>query len=352
LPLTTASFPTATLSHPSNPTSTPTATSSPAIQPVIRKQPGDIYETVFSIPVGQDSIIKYFGGGNTEINGPNAIAVLPDDSFLIADLVSNRLLHYDPTGSLLKIIELKNFGIKTVVDLRVKGGEIFLLETSYEHYRVHRLTLDGALIASKEIPYRFPIGEKDLTLENGLTGIVIDCENNIILEVTGGSKLFPLSDVQSQADPAKITQGIFCNGKRYRVTTPGLWQAPQISIGDVTYQTQLTHGHGGLSFLDVLQNGSFYVVRDDVVNAQVIKVDQTVFFVGADGVVQGAARVPLSEFYYYVMRKLAISPKGEVLVLLPRHDSVDIVRLNFYRQLEPLIQGAVIPQITLGPNNP
>ena len=37
--------------------------------------------------------------------------------------------------------------------------------------------------------------------------------------------------------------------------------------------------------------------------------------------------------------------------LLPRLDSVDIIRLNFYRHLEPLIPGATVPQITISPKS-
>ena len=36
--------------------------------------------------------------------------------------------------------------------------------------------------------------------------------------------------------------------------------------------------------------------------------------------------------------------------LLPRPDSLDIVRLNFYKELEPLIPEALAPQITLSQN--
>ena len=127
-------------------------------------------------------------------------------------------------------------------------------------------------------------------------------------------------------------------------------QTPNILAGDMTYETQLTTGLGGFRLLQVFDDGSFYVVRDDVVDFQVIKVDLTVHYVDADGVVQGAARIPLSEFYYYIMRSTAIASNGEVYALLPRPDSLDIIRLNFYKELEPLIPGAVIPQITVSQN--
>lgn len=331
----------------------PSETPSSTYKPVIHKQPGDIYETLLSLPVGPNNIVQYKRHPEA-IEGPNAIAVLPNGNFLIADPVGDRLLYIDEEGHLLKTIELGDLGIGYVRDLRVKEGEIFVLETSYKKYRVHRLTLDGSLIASQEIPYRFPIdaNEKDNTLENALTGIAIDCEGRIILEVTGGSRLFPLSEVQKQSDPGLILQGLLCNDKRYFVSTPGLWMAPQVTAGEMIYQTQLTEGLGGLNFLDVFQDGSFYLVRDDVMPTTAIKVDQTVHYIDEDGVVQGVARVPLSEFYYPVSRKTAKSPNGEVYALLPRPDSLDVVRLNFYRELEPLLPGAEVPKISASSISP
>lgn len=348
LPLSTTSSPTAASSLTPIPTSAPRATAYLVIQPVIHEQPGDIYETVFSVPAGDNKIFHYLRTP-TSIQGPNAIAILSDESILIADFPGNRLHHFAPTGRLLNTIQLGNLGIENVIDLRVKASEIFLLEISYHRYYVHHLSLDGTLISSDEIPHHFPIDakEKDLTLENGLTGIAIDCNGNVILEVAGGSSLLPLSEVQRRSSFDSITQGYSCDGKRYQVISTNPFQIPQISAGNVIYETRLTHGLGGLSFLDVLPDGGFYLVRSDVLGDPIFGVDTSVHYVGTDGTVRGAARVPNSEFYIYPNRIMAISSKGEVFVLLPRLHSVDILRLNFYSQIEPLVPGAAIPQITI-----
>lgn len=68
-------------------------------------------------------------------------------------------------------------GTGYIRDMRVKGDEIFLLETAYQNFRIFRLTLDGKLISSEKIPYQFPIDayKPENTLEAGLTGIAIDC---------------------------------------------------------------------------------------------------------------------------------------------------------------------------------
>jgi hypothetical protein len=115
----------------------------------------------------------------------------------------------------------------------------------------------------------------------------------------------------------------------------------------MVYKTQLTLDLGGLSFLDVNPDGSFYVIREDVVNFQPIKVDQTVFYIDADGEIQGVARAPISESFYYANRNMAIGPDGELYFLLPRPDSIEIVRLNFYKEIGPLIPEAVPPNLEM-----
>jgi len=312
-----------------------------------------MYETVLSIPVGKDSIIQYSGGGVGEINGPNAIAILPDETFMIADLVSNRLLQYNIKGELLNTIELEDLGIKIAADMRVKGSEVFLLELGTgpipQKYWIRHLSLDGTLISNDEIPPHFPIGDGN-TLESGLTGISIDCEGNIFLESAGN--LYSLADVQTKTNPEEVARGYYCNNKLYLAISSGPAKIRKIFASDVTYETQLTLDLGGLSFLDVNPNGSFYLIREDVVNFQQIKVDQTVFYVGADGSIVGVARVPISESYYYVIRDMAIGPTGEVYFLLPRPDSLDIIRLNFYKEIGPLTAEAVPPNLTVVNENP
>lgn len=350
LPVTMTLTPLTLPSPPHTPTIEPTGGLPPASSLLIHDLPGDLYETLFSIPAGTRGILKYkIPSCCANIEGPNEIAVLPDKSFLISDLRGRRLLKYDQEGHLQRTIKLDELGIGYVRDMRVKGDEIFLLETAYQNFRVFRLTLDGKLISSEKIPYQYPIDAQkpENTLEGGLTGIAIDCIERIILEVFGGSKLFPLSEVQKQNDPSFITQGFMCNGKKFFVSTPGLWEDPQVTAGETIYQTKLSEGLGGLQFLDVLEDGSIYLVRDDVMPINPIKVDQTIHYIVENGVVQGVARVPLSEFYYPITRNAAVSQNGEVFALLPRPDSLDIIRLNFYQEMEPLIPGAAVPQITI-----
>ena len=309
---------------------------------VTEEQAGVYYETVLTIPVGEAGVA--YRGVDTpgmDITGPNALAVLSDMSVVVADLIGNRLLRYDPTGKLLGIINLYAREIVNIWDLVAFKDELILLEISLdippERYRVNRLTSDGKLLTSYDIP-------KGYHLQDGLTGISVDCEGQILLEIKGGQAFYRLVDPKGNLN---ARNGYLCNGKTYRV------ESTQLVAGDVKLETQLTTGLGGLKLLGVLADGSVYVVREDVVAQQpVITVDQTVHYVSADGLQLGVARVPIAEAYYYVMRNLAVGPDGYVYSLLPRPDAVYVVRLKLFKSIAPLVPNAVAPLVTRSGTQP
>ncbi len=327
----------------SAPAPTP-ATETPSSQPaiVIHDYPGPLYETVFTIPLGEMGL-RYRGVGvpDMEITGPNALAALPNGNFVLADLIDNRLLQFDRTGQWVSTIELYPLDILNVSDLRASGESLFILEISFktspERYRVHRLSLDGRLIASYDLP-------SGLHLEDGLTGIAIGGAGEILVELEGGSRYHQLVDARGNMAPTKI-EGYPYGSRIYKIENQPVGGTPRITVGDVIVETQTTKGLGGLLVLGVLPDGSFYVIRHDVVNDRVIQVDETVHLLNAHGKQLGVARVPIAENYYYVPRQLALGPDRAVYAMLPRSESIDVIRLNFFERLEPLIPGAIEPQI-------
>ena len=281
-----------------------------------------------------------------QITGPNALAALSDGSFVIADLLGNRLLHYSPSGELLSAIDLSALGILNVSDLVTDGRDLYVLEISFkvdpERYRVHRLSLDGKLIASYDIP-------AGLHLENGLSGISVDGENRLLLEVEGGVRVYPLDGPDGQYRPVSRGGYRYC-GWQYLVEYPGSWAIPRLYADDVAVETRLTHRLGGLRFLYAWPDCSFYMVREDVVGDQpAIQVDQTVHSLSAAGQQVAVARYPLDERVYAVARNLAVGPDGAVYALLPRRETLDVVRLIFYKTLPPLIPQAAAPLVVSVP---
>lgn len=336
------SLETTAISTRSAPTITPSAVTPPM---QIRQQPGPFYEVAVTVPLGQNGVsYRGVGNPNMEITGPNALAILPDGSFVVADLIDNRLLQYDINSHFLKAIDLSALDIMNISDLRATDVGLFVLEISFNvdprRYKIHQLLFNGDLKASFDIPEGFH-------LENGLSGIAIGSQGQILLEMEGGSRLYQL-DEQPGSEPHYIA-GYPFYGRNYELHSPVIGQSAAIKVGDINFTTKLSKQLGGLTFLQACPDGSFYAIRSDVVNDQVIQTDQTVHYVSGDGVQRGVARVPLAEYYYPVRRNLAVSPGGDVFALLPRPNSIKIIRLYFYKSIEPLIPGAVEPQIKMNP---
>jgi hypothetical protein len=323
-------------------TAAPTFTAIPSTDIVSGEALGKLYETVLSIPAGKTGM-PYRGVGipDMEITGPNAIAVLSDGSLVIADLIDNRLWVFSTTGQLQKTFDLYSLDILNVADLQAYNNELYVLEIYLDppvHYRINRLSLVGDLIAYYDIPEGYYI-------ENGLTGFMIDCAGNIFLDLAGRLHPFPIADVTLASSSSESNYE--CNNKTYYMHDTERGEKPKLTAGSITLETSLTYGFGSLSLLKVLPDGSFFVVREDMINDQVIQVDTTVHYISANGEQLGIARVPVDERYYYIMRNLAVGPDGNVYCLLPTSDSLKILRLNFYKSLDPLLPRVEVPNITI-----
>ena len=306
--------------------------------PVVTSGTGPLYDLVFSIPVGQDNI-QYRGLDvpDMETTGPNNLVVLPDGAFVLADLIGNRLLWYSPVGELLREVDLSALDILNVSYLRAAGEGLILLEVSFrvapERYRVHRLSAAGELLASYDLP-------EGLLLGDGLSGIGAGCGGEILVELQGGAQVYQLVESEGTYSFRYSPEGYPWDGRFYNMLL-----GPLAVLGEATVETAFTFGFGGLSLLQANPDGSSYVIREDVVSDPVIIVDRTVHFMDARGRQLGVAREPIDERLYYVSGELAVGPDGAVYHLIPRRDRLDVVRLNFYEALEPLLPGARLPVI-------
>ena len=317
------------------------------IHPLINVQPGEPHAQIFTIPVGGDSPIQYFRGAGSMVEAPNALAVLQDGRFLIADPIGNQLLYFNAAGELLNTVQLDKLGIQNVLDMSVRDGDVYLLATSYQNYQVHYLTQDGTLLSSEKFSSLFPVDDRGYTLENVLMGIAVDCDGNVLLNLKSGREFYPLAWVQNHSDLAGAPEGFSCSNQTYRVSQ---LIPPRISSAYQTYETSLTTQLGSLRVLDIFQDGSIYLIRSDLMSEQPGSArDLTVHYIDGSGTVQGAARMPVSDEFFQPARSLAVGPDGEVYMLLPRLNGMEVLRLNFYTSLEPLQPGAALPQVTVVP---
>lgn len=316
--------------------------------PVIHEQPGPIFETVIQIPVGEGGIL-YRGAGVEDMEpvGPNGLVVTSEGVFIIGDVFGNRLLRYDAAGNRLEDIELTSLGILNISDMVGAGDMLYILEISFkilpERYRVNRLTTGGELVSQYDLP-------KGFHLEDGLYGLAIgyteDGEAQALVQVGAGAEsLYFRVPSSSESLPEKLP-ALPVYGMNLRQENAGPGEMAVLALGDQEFESLVTQG-GMLFLLSPGPDGSLYLQREDMVTWDpVITTDITIHFISSEGKPIGIARYPLMDWYFRLWRYLTVGPDGNVYALITREKSIGVLRLNFFRQLDPILAGAVAPRIT------
>jgi hypothetical protein len=296
----------------------------------IEADKGPLYNTLFTI---------------SEPGQFHLFTTMPDGSFAVADNATGQLIRYDQTGRQLSKIDLSALDIAQVADIQATKAEIVLLEVADLGsmpipYRIDRLTFDGKVLSKIPIPTDFA-PDINLNIANYIQAILMDCSDNLYLEIAGTSALYALTDIQQQKSPIN---GLLCRDKRYRLeaASPG---GLRFMVGDQQYGSKSSGQLMSLRLLHVFDDGGFLLGREDVMNGSPIQVDWTIHYIDAAGNEAGVARVPLSEFFSTQGQKISVGRDGQVYLILPREKASDIIRLHFFQQLGPLAPGAAAPII-------
>ncbi len=332
------------------PTQVPPATLEPLVYPapVIYDQPGPLYDAILRIPVGEDGIL-YRGAGVEDMQpvGPNGLVVTQDGVMIIGDVFGNRLLRYDLAGHRLADIDLAGLGILNISDLVLAGNDLYILEVSFavlpERYRISQLTTTGNLVRQYDLPegYHF---------EDGLFGLAIgylpDGSEHILVQLDNAdnSSYYTLP-AEPDGMPEKLpARPVF--GEDLQIQSAGQEELAVLSLGMQEFISQVTSG-GTIFLLSARADGSLYLERDDLIAWDpIVTTDITIHYISPTGKPAAMARYPLMDWYFPIYRFLTVGPDGNVYALITRQESVDILRLNFYPQLEPQSPGAIKPSIT------
>jgi hypothetical protein len=220
------------------------------------------------------------------------------------------------------------------------GEDFLVLEAGFgpmpEIYRVYRVSPAGELRDTFDLPGW-------ARHETGLSGISSWPSGEILLEMEGGSRSYLLLDANGRMaagqEMSRYGTGSTAERELY-------WKNPE-TRANLTVSTDFTFGIGGLRLLSLNPDRSIHVLRMDMVDEYVIQVDQTVHWISEKGDLLGMARYPQNESYYFIENSLATGTDGNVYALIPRPERVDIVRLIFYADLEPLLPEAVMPDLNV-----
>jgi hypothetical protein len=330
--------------------STPSTSPSPVLpQDIARSElpipvqegQGPDYELVFSLAVGEDGV-QYRGEGIPDalVEGPSALGVFSDGTFAIADQACQCLLRFSQTGELLNRVGLQSLNIHLLSDMTTAGEDFLVLEAGFgpmpEIYRVYRVSPRGELSDTFDLPGW-------ARHETGLSGISSWPSGEILLEMEGGSRSYLLLDANGRM---AAEQEMSRYGPGPTAERELSWKDTQTG-SNLSASTDFTFGIGGLRLLSLNPDRSIHVLRTDLVDETVIQVDQTVHWISEKGDLLGMARYPQNESYYFIENSLDTGPDGNVYALIPRPERVDVVRLIFYVDLEPLLPGAVIPDLNV-----
>jgi hypothetical protein len=308
---------------------------------IVQEGRGSDYELVFSLPVGEDGV-QYRGEGVPDalVEGPSALGVFSDGTFAMADQACQCLLRFSQAGELLNRVGLQSLNIHILSDMAAAGEDFLVLEAGFgpmpEIYRVYRVSPSGELRDTFDLPGW-------ARHETGLSGISSWPSGEILLEMEGGSRSYLLLDANGRMAAGQEMSRYGTGSTAERELS---WKDPETGA-NLTVSTDFTFGIGGLRLLSLNPDNSIHVLRMDMVDETVIQVDQTIHWISGKGDQLGVARFPQNESYYYVENSLATGPDGNVYALIPRPERVDVVRLIFYSDLEPLLPGAVIPDLNV-----
>jgi hypothetical protein len=279
-------------------------------------------EVLFRIPLGRDGI-NYEDLESNEVEpwGPASFRVAPDNTFLIADTATSRILRYDMTGRLIQRVEVTE--AIGVTDVAASGDNLFVLDDSAEEPAIIAMSSTGFTSEHLKLP-------PDLH-QRGLSGVVFDRAGEPLLELFGGAERLTVSGQGLSAAER--------NGGRFTV---GRDSSSDRSRGNILFDNQPVASVevegllGGMSVLHTPEQGDFYVLVEEVAKADEVFVDQTVRRYAPDGTMLGAARVPPDQLTY-VRNGVAVAPDGNVYALVTHADGADVIRLRFKPDLEPLL---------------
>ena len=262
-----------------------------------------------TLVVGTD--VEYRGSGpEIELTGPTLLIVTDDGTIHIGDPVGNRILSFGADGQ--SSIDLASRDIINAAFIGAWGDDLAVVEISFApvRNRIHRVTQEGEILATGELP----LGAR---LENGMSGVIVDDAGRVALMFEGGANFGFFDwetgtvDMNATIEKAGITVGE--DGDDYR-------------IAGTLVTADLGGRFGGLRLLDVVGD-TVLLIREEVAEFTPITVLATVESYDLSGSFLGSVRIPLQRQVVAGAPGLAVTPAGEVLVLLSGEDMVVVEKL-------------------------
>jgi|GEM_PF-674977 len=295
------------------------------------------YSVFFTIPLGSGGV-NYETPKDVESEtwGPASLRIAPDGTFLITDTVTNKVLRYNSQGAQTDSVVVGSAG--AITDAIESPAGIVALDEAGVEPSVYRLGNDGSIQERIQLPYEIR--------HQGLSGLAINDQGEVVAEMHGGSSV---ADLSGNGEKGKALLG-----ERYSTEAPDLEsRSSDLTTGVIVKgKTQITvqakNILGALTVIGTGASGDFFVLIEEISDTGTLYVDQTVRHYSSTGKLLGSARVPVAERYTYVRNGVAVAPDGNVYALVTRSDRADVIRLQFQSALAPILPASNDREVTAG----
>lgn len=306
-------------------------------------------EQVMSVPTTDETILTlhndqpYSGrAGDPKLDwigwGAQAFSIASQGDFWLLDTAAQpqRLLHFVPPYDDPRIISLEGL-VVGAADVEAARDAIWVLGIASQPPRVVKLALDGKTLASYDLP-------KGLWPEDGLTGIALAQDGELLVELEGRDSLYRFFDQDIQVDPQRL-EGYTFGGRLFRVEAGLFAKTGTVHAGDVTVEVTVEQVLGGLWVLGAALDGSFYVEVYEMSDSPAASGEREIRRYSAAGELLAIARTLPSAVY--ANQDLVVSPDGLVYQLISNPDhSVQIVRMGFRPGEQPQTEPSPVPTYT------
>lgn len=287
--------------------------------------------TICSIPTTIDGTSVYFGetGFETNVYGPTTLAVDTDGVFWITDTINRRLIKVS-RGCMISTIPLRD--VLVMQDVAVTSQSIFVLNEANEGLQLLRLSRNGVEIERHYLPKEF---------DPWTTGIHVAADGSVVGEVDGGGSYVTLANTRGEFAPGMKRDDLEAFGMKYRVVSRStISERPgraDLYIGDRQVPILTEYEYGGVTLLGATKEHVF-VGKFDMVSFPATNVDYVILMISGDGDILAKARVPLDELYFIPSHSVAFAPNGSVYAFVPLRDTLEIRRLGFKQNIEPILR--------------
>jgi hypothetical protein len=285
-----------------------------------RKVESPYYRTLIRVP-NSSGIVAYEGLDSEQIpRGPVSLSVTSEGTFVVGNQVENSALEIARTGTPLHKVNFNSSG--SIGDVVKINGEYYALDRSEgqativassaltnETRQVALAPSDASRFSGSDLGSSWDGGISVTTVEglekNGFGGDTIERRDG--LRVSSANPF--------QEDPNRVR----------------VWRGENLLVD---YRADYPVAESRI--LGSIKNGDFFLMTLELVGRQSLIFDQRVLRFNSNGELIGQTRIP-QEQTMPLVNDTALSAEGDVYVMMPRAESLDILQLNFLKGLEPIV---------------